>query len=65
MPKSKTPILNLKEIKDGLKDERLLLVADATGLSYPTVNKLATGEVSNYSYATVVTISEYLHTKEA
>ncbi len=60
-----TNILSLAEIRTQLKDERLLLVADATGLSYPTINKLATGEVSNYSYTTVQKVSEYLNSKEA
>ncbi len=58
MPKLK--ILDLSEIKKRLKGRRLLLVADATGLSYPTVNKLATGEVDNYAFSTIRTMSEYL-----
>jgi len=56
-----TEILSLKKIRDALKGQRLLLVADATGLSFPTVNKLATGEVSNYSYDTVKRISQWIH----
>jgi hypothetical protein len=55
-----TDILSLKKIRDGLDGQRLLLVADATGLSYPTVNKLATGEVENYSYDTVKRISRWI-----
>lgn len=55
-------ILTLDEIKERLKDERLLFVADATGLSYPTINKLAKGEVDNYELKTIQAISEYLST---
>ena len=54
-------LLSLEEIKEALVDQRLLLVADATGLSYPTVNKLATGDVKNYSLATVQAVSDYLN----
>jgi len=56
-------IMSLDMIKEALKGERLLLVADATGLSYPTVNKLATGEVKNYSLDTIVRISNYFNDK--
>jgi len=58
-----TKIRNLEEIKEALNGERLLIVADQTGLSYPTVNKLATGEVNNYSYDTVKRISIWLNDK--
>ena len=54
-------ILDLEEIKKRLKGARLLRVADETGLSYPTVNKLATGEVENYSFKTIRLMSEYLN----
>jgi len=59
-----TDILSLRQIHDALKGARLLLVADATGLSYPTVRKLALGETSNYSYDTVQRMSVLLNSDE-
>ncbi len=59
-----TAPMSLDEIQYGLQGERLLLVADATGLSYPTINKLATGEVTNYSLDTIIRVSQYLYDKE-
>tara|TARA_R110000803_G_scaffold116981_1_gene185531 strand:- start:4008 stop:4274 length:267 start_codon:yes stop_codon:yes gene_type:complete len=53
-------VLSLEAIKEGLQGERLLLVADATGISYPTINKLYKGDVENYSYKTVKAVSDYL-----
>ncbi len=56
-----TPVMSLEAIREGLQDKRLLLVADATGISYPTINKLYKGDTQNYSYATVKAVSEYLN----
>ena len=53
-------VLSLEAIKEGLQGERLLLVADATGISSPTINKLYKGDVENYSYKTVKAVSDYL-----
>tara|TARA_R110000868_G_scaffold188854_6_gene431708 strand:+ start:154 stop:345 length:192 start_codon:yes stop_codon:yes gene_type:complete len=60
---SSTQPMSLTDIKDRLKDERLLLVADATGISYPTINKLAKGEVGNYSLKTILAVSKHLKSK--
>ena len=51
---SKKPILeykllNLEGIREGLQDKRLYVVADKTGLTYPTLKGLATGTNNNPS----------------
>ena len=53
------PILCIHQIQNRLKGERLLLVADATGLSYPTIKKLADGVKENYHYDTIDKLSRY------
>jgi DNA-binding Xre family transcriptional regulator len=54
-------ILSFAEIKEGLKDKRLYVVAEETSLSYPTLKKLADGEESNCTIDTLRTISDYLN----
>ena len=58
-----TQVLSLDEIKSQLQNEKLLIVAGETGLSYPTVNKLAAGETNNYSLDTLRRVSIYLNDK--
>lgn len=53
-------ILTLLQIKDGLKDKRLYIVAKSTGLSYPTLKKLADGEDANYTRETLQKVSQYI-----
>lgn len=53
-------ILNLEQIKRALEDRRLNKVAKATGLSYPTLKKLAKGEKTNYTLDTLRAISKYI-----
>lgn len=55
-----TEIMSLDDIKKGLEDRRLLKVSEITGLSYPTLKKLANGDDVNYTLATVIAVSEYL-----
>ena len=55
-----TEILTIKEIADALKDRKLYHVANATGLSYPTVKKFADGKDENYTLDTIKKISEYI-----
>ncbi|RTL05706.1 hypothetical protein EKK58_07385 [Candidatus Dependentiae bacterium] len=54
-------ILSLEQIKKGLKDKRLQVVADRTGLSYPTLKSLADGKTQNYTTETLKTVSNYLN----
>lgn len=53
-------LLSLSEIKTGLADKRLYKVAEITGLSYPTLKKLADGENSNYTMSTIKSVSDYI-----
>lgn len=55
-----TEIMSLDDIKKGLEDRRLLKVSEITGLSYPTLKKLANGDDANYTLATIIAVSEYL-----
>lgn len=53
-------ILSTGQIQDALKDKRLYMVAKATGLSYPTIKKLADGKELNYTVDTLKAISKYV-----
>lgn len=53
-------MLNLEQIKLHLVDKRLYKVAEITGLSYPTLKKMADGEDANYTMATIKAVSKYI-----
>lgn len=53
-------MMSLKEISKALKGQRLVVVAADTGLSYPTIQKLAKGDIENYALDTVRRVSDYL-----
>lgn len=53
-------LLDLSDIKKGLSDRRLYKVAEVTGLSYPTLKKLANGDGSTCNMSTIQTVSDYL-----
>lgn len=53
-------LMSLEEIQERLKDKRLYIVAKITGLSFPTLKKLADGKKENYTYNTIKTVSNYL-----
>lgn len=57
---SDNDILSIGQIKEALKDKRLYMVARATGLSYPTIKKLADGKELNYTVDTLKAISKYV-----
>lgn len=61
MPNTKAPLLTLEQIKINLADKRLYKVAEITGLSYPTLKKMADGEDANYTMATVQAVSQYIY----
>lgn len=61
MPNTKAPMLTLEQIKNNLADKRLYKVAEITGLSYPTLKKMADGEDANYTMATVQAVSQYIY----
>ena len=53
-------IMRLNEIRAALKDRRLRVVAEMTGLSYATVWKVATGRTTQVSYEVIEKLSDYL-----
>ena len=57
---SDNDILSIGQIKEALKDKRLYVVAESTGLSYPTIKKLADGKELNYTVDTLKAISKYV-----
>jgi len=53
-------MLTLKEIKEGLQDRRIYVVAEVCGLSYPTIKAMADGEDKNFTIDSIKKVSEYL-----
>ena len=51
---------SINEIRAKLKDRRLTVVAEQTGLHYNTVWRIATGRNSDPSYGVVKRLAEYL-----
>ena len=58
--KKNNGLLTFKEIESLLKDRKLYIVAKKTGLSFPTLKKLADGKEGNFTYNTIKKVSEYL-----
>jgi len=56
-------MLSLAEIIVILKDRNLSEVSRRTGLSIPTVWRIANNQAGNVGYETVVKLSEYLEKK--
>ena len=48
------------EIKEALRPYKLYVVAEETGLSYMTLNKIVKGEHKNINFTTIMKLSEYL-----
>lgn len=57
----KGQLLSLEQIKEGLADRRLYKVSEVTGLSYPTLKKLANGDDCNYTMHTIRVVSSYIN----
>jgi len=57
---SNKELLSLEDIQRLLKDKRLYVVSNATGLSFPTLKKMADGKKENFTYKTIKAISDYL-----
>ena len=53
-------IATIQEIAEFLKDKRLYVVAEMTGLSYPTIKKFHDGKEENYTYDTLKKITAYI-----
>jgi DNA-binding Xre family transcriptional regulator len=57
---SNEELLSLENIQLLLKDKRLYVVSKETGLSFPTLKKMADGKKENFTYKTIKAISDYL-----
>jgi hypothetical protein len=57
---SNEELLSLEDIQLLLKDKRLYVVSKATGLSFPTLKKMADGKKENFTYKTIKAVSDYL-----
>jgi transcriptional regulator with XRE-family HTH domain len=53
-------MLSIEEIRNKLKDRRIAMVAEATGLSRQVIYNLITGKTPSPAYETVKRLSEYL-----
>lgn len=53
-------MMTLEQVRAGLQDRKLRIVAAATGLAYDTVWRVATGRMDRVSYETVKVLSDYL-----
>tara|TARA_R110000868_G_scaffold161739_4_gene392612 strand:- start:831 stop:1016 length:186 start_codon:yes stop_codon:yes gene_type:complete len=54
----------LQQIREALKDRRLSVVSEATGLHYNTLRQLRDDEDHSPSYDTVRKLNEYLEARE-
>lgn len=55
-------MMTIEQIKEALKDRKLTVVAEKTGLSYDTVRRVAAGD-SDYHVSTIKKLSDYLQGK--
>ena len=56
-------MLTLEVIREKLKDRRVPLVADATGLHYNTIRQIRDTPEANPTYKVVKALSDYLEEK--
>ena len=53
-------MLTLEEIKDALRDRRLDIVSEKTGIHRATISRIRNDENANPTYAVIKTLSDYL-----
>lgn len=53
-------MLTLEQIQEALKERKLKIVAEKTGLAYDTVRRVAYGHFKEPSYSVVKRLSDYL-----
>jgi transcriptional regulator with XRE-family HTH domain len=58
-------MMTLEQVRQHLKDRRLTVVADRTGLHYQTVWRISAGEAEKPSYEVIKRLSDYLEGTEA
>ncbi len=56
-------MMTLESIREALKDRRVSMVAEATGLHYNTVRDLRDNENANPTYKVLKALSDYLESK--
>lgn len=56
-------MMTLESIRQALKDRRVSMVADATGLHYNTVRDIRDNERANPTYKVIKALSDYLEGK--
>lgn len=56
-------MMTLESIREALKDRRVSMVAEATGLHYNTVRDLRDNEKANPTYKVLKALSDYLEGK--
>lgn len=52
--------MNLEDIKNSLKDKRLAMIAEATGLHYNTLRDIRDNPQTNPTYKVLKLLSDYL-----
>lgn len=52
--------LSIPQLQQGLTDRKLGRVAEATGVSFPTLQRLLAGETDKFNYTTILKVSKYL-----
>ena len=55
-----TQVMTLDELKQGLADRRLYVVAERIGISYMTLKKLYDGVDKDYRLSTLKAVTAYL-----
>lgn len=55
-----TQLLSIDEIRQNLKDKRLYKVAEACGLSYPTIRRVIDDPATNCTMKTLRRLSDYV-----
>ena len=58
-------MMTLEQVQQALQDRRLRRVAEATGLAYNTVWRVASNRTAEVSYDVVKRLSDYLTNSEA
>jgi hypothetical protein len=56
-------MMTLEQIREKLKDRKLMAVSESTGLAYNTVWRVSAGKTTSVSYDVVKRLSDYLEGK--
>lgn len=57
-------MMTLEQIRQGLQDRRVSLVAKATGLHYNTVRDMRDNDEANPTYKVLKALSDYLEARQ-